>query len=158
MTILLGKDHTQRNVLCSSVDGHAKTKTSLHSCSAVYRDVISHTICARIWCVNLSVGICSWLRTGSEVHYSDVIMGAMASQMTSLTIIYWTVYSSADQRKHRSSVSLPFVQGIHRWPVNSPHKRPVTRKRFPFDDVIMNCMFFSVPMKWALADMGKLNQ
>ena len=27
--------------------------------------------------------------------------------------------------------------GIHRWPVNSPHKCIVTRKMFPFDDVIM---------------------
>ena len=37
----------------------------------------------------------------------------------------------------RSSASLAFVWGIHQWPVNSPHKRPVTRKVFPFDDVIM---------------------
>ena len=42
-----------------------------------------------------------------------------------------------DQRKHQSSASLAFVWGIHRWPVNSPHKWPVTRKMFPFDDVIM---------------------
>ena len=33
--------------------------------------------------------------------------------------------------------------GIHRWPVNSPHKGPVTRKRFPFDDVIMNCTLWT---------------
>ena len=46
-------------------------------------------------------------------------------------------YSGADQRKHQSSASLAFVQGIHRWPVNSPHKWPVTRKMFPLDDVIM---------------------
>ena len=70
-------------------------------------------------------------------HNSDVIMGAMASQITSLTIVYSTVYSDTDQRKHQSSASLAFVQGIHRWPVNSPHKWPVTRKMFPFDDVIM---------------------
>ena len=43
----------------------------------------------------------------------------------------------ADQRKHQSSASLAFVRGIHRWPVNSPHKGPVTQKMFPFDDVIM---------------------
>ena len=43
----------------------------------------------------------------------------------------------ADQRKHQSSASLAFVRGIHRWPVNSPHKWPVTRKMFPFDDVIV---------------------
>ena len=70
-------------------------------------------------------------------HYDDVIMGAMASQITSLTIVYSTVYSGADQRKHQSSASLAFVQGIHRGPVNSPHKWPVMRKMFPFDDVIM---------------------
>ena len=48
-----------------------------------------------------------------------------------------TVYTGADQRKHQSPASLAFVRGIHRSPVNSPHKRPVTRKMSPFDDVIM---------------------
>ena len=64
-------------------------------------------------------------------------MGTIASQITSLTIVYSTVYSGADQSKHQSSASLAFVWGIHRGPVNSPHKWPVTRKMFPFDDVIM---------------------
>ena len=64
-------------------------------------------------------------------------MGVMASQITSLTIIYSTVYSGADQRKHQSSASLAFVRGIHRWPVNSPHKWSIRQKMFPFDDVIM---------------------
>ena len=59
-------------------------------------------------------------------HYTDVIMGAIASQITSLTIVYSIVYSGADQRKHQSSASLAFVRGIHRGPVNSPHKCPVT--------------------------------
>ena len=72
-----------------------------------------------------------------QSHYCDVIMGANASQITSLTVAYSTVYSGADQRKHQSSASLAFVRGIHRRPVNSPHKWPVTRKMFPFDDVIM---------------------
>ena len=49
-----------------------------------------------------------------------------------------TVCSGADQWKHQSSASQAFLRGIHRWPVNSPHKRPVTRIMFPFDDVIMN--------------------
>ena len=65
-------------------------------------------------------------------------MRAIASQITSLTIVYSTVYSDADQRKHQSSVSLAFVRGIHRRPVNSTHKWPVTWKIFPFDDVIMH--------------------
>ena len=64
-------------------------------------------------------------------------MGAMASQITSLTIVYLTVYSGADERKHQSPASLAIVRGIHRRPVNSPHKWPVTPKMFPFDDVIM---------------------
>ena len=64
-------------------------------------------------------------------------MNAMASQSTSVTIVYSTVYSDVDQRNHQSSASLAFVGGINRWPVDSPHKRPVTRKIFPFDDAIM---------------------
>ena len=70
-------------------------------------------------------------------RYNDVIMGMIASQITSLTIVYSIVYSDADQRKHQNSTSLAFVRGIHRGPVNSPYKWPVTRKMFPFDDVIM---------------------
>ena len=72
-----------------------------------------------------------------DSHYCDAIMGTVASQVTSLTIVYTTVYSDADQSKHQSSASLAFLWGIHRGPVNSPHKVPVTRKMFPFDDVIM---------------------
>ena len=84
-------------------------------------------------------------------HYSDIVMGAMVSQITSLTIVYSTVYSGADQKKHQSSASLAFVREIHRWPVNSPHKWSVTRKMFPFDDVIMtrpSCVM------WQMCDMG----
>ena len=62
-------------------------------------------------------------------------MGTIATQITSLTIVYSTVYSDADQRKHQSSASLAFVRGIHRGSLNSPHKWPVTRKMFLFGDV-----------------------
>ena len=68
-----------------------------------------------------------WLDYSSHNHYGDVTMGVIAYQITSLTIVYSSVYSDADQRKrHQSSAAL-----------NSPHKWPVTRKMFPFDDVIM---------------------
>ena len=70
--------------------------------------------------------------------YPDVIMSAIASQITGVAIVYSTFCSGADQRKHPSSASLAFVRGIHRWPVNSARKGPVTRKMFPFDDVIMS--------------------
>ena len=51
--------------------------------------------------------------------------------------LFTQTFIQADQRKHESSASLAFVRGIHRWPVNSPHKWTVTRKMFPFDDVII---------------------
>ena len=87
----------------------------------------------------------SWLLTmhiigakASLTYYIAVIMSSMASQINGVSIDYSVVCSSVDQRKHQSSASLAFVWGIHRWPVNSPYKGPVTRKRFPFDDVVMN--------------------
>ena len=83
-----------------------------------------------------------------SVHYDDVIMSAIASQITSLTIVYSTVCPGADQSKHQSSASLAFVWGIHRRPVNSPHKWPVTRKMFPFDDVIMCFMHAERGLAW----------
>ena len=72
-----------------------------------------------------------------SADYIDVIMSVMASQFTGFSIAYAIVSSGADQRKHQSSASLAFVRGIPRLPVNSSHKGPVTRKVFPFDDVIM---------------------
>ena len=91
-------------------------------------------------------------------------MGEIASLITSLTI----VYSGTDQSKHQSSASLAFVWGIHWGPVNSPHKWPVTRKMFPFDDVIMShdlftrilqdCFTGTGSSEITLMDMGKNNQ
>ena len=89
-------------------------------------------------------------------HCSDVIMTTMASQITRPTIVYSIVYWDADKRKHQSSASLAFVWGIHRGPVNSPHKGPVTRKMFPFDDVIMKheimSAFSIILQRWDGAD------
>ena len=72
-------------------------------------------------------------------HYSDVIMSATASQIIWVLIVYSTVWSGADRRKHQSSASQAFatVRGIHQWPVNSPHKGSVMRNIFPFHDVIL---------------------
>ena len=79
----------------------------------------------------------SWRHCNANKHYWDDIMGLMASLITRLTSDYSIVHSGADQRKHQSSASLAFVRGIRRKPVNSPHKWPVTRKMFQFDDGIM---------------------
>ena len=78
-----------------------------------------------------------------KIHHSAVIIGAMASLITNLTRVYSTVELCADQRKHQSSASLAFVRGFQRRPVNSPHKWPVTRKMFPFDDVIILEVWFT---------------
>ena len=72
-----------------------------------------------VYLTHLNVPSMSYmLRKRKCTYYDDVIMGAIASEITSLTIVYSTVYSGAS-------------------PVNSPHKWPVKRKMFPFDDVIM---------------------
>ena len=84
-------------------------------------------------------------------------MGEIASQVTSLTIVYSTVYSDADQRKHQSSASLAFVRGIHRSPVNSPYKWPVTRKMYPFDDVIMSVLLSILSYSVMLSGLQKLS-
>ena len=90
-------------------------------------------LCKSWWCWQLLP------RHNDSGMQDDVMMSAMAFQITGVQIVYSTVCSVADQRKHQSFASLAFVRGIHRWPVNSPHKGPVTRRKmFPFDDVIMS--------------------
>ena len=92
-------------------------------------------------CTNPST--CDFLFCG--LHYGDIII-------TNLTIVYSTVYFGADQGKYQSSASLVVVRGIHRWPMNTLHKGPVTRKMFPFDDVIISWSFNSAcctpPATW----------
>ena len=88
--------------------------------------------------------------------YCDVIMAAMTSHITSITLVYSIVHSGTDQRKYQSSASLAFVRGIHRRPVNSPHKWPVTRKMFQFDDVIMGYIFRGQHMTWVYSNISYL--
>ena len=73
-------------------------------------------------------------------HYGDVIMSALASQITGVSIVCSADYSGEDQRKHHRSASLAFVMGIRPLPINSPHKGPIRRKIFPFDDVIIGVL------------------
>ena len=78
------------------------------------------------WIVNIMIGNF----VAISRHYSCVIMSGMPSQTTSLTIVYSTVDSGADQRKYQSSASLAFVRGIHQWPVNSRTKSQYRGKCF----------------------------
>ena len=74
----------------------------------------------------------------------------MASLITGVSFIYAVVWSGADDRNHQSSASLVCVQGIHQSPVNSPHKGPVTRKMFPFDNVIVILKYAHGLWRWSL--------
>ena len=100
-----------------------RSSTSLPPCFALYVVLILCNYCYGV--IDLWVLLLKGKKWYLN-HYNDVIMGAIASQITSLTIVYPTVYSGADQRKHQSSASLAFV-----------HKWPETRKIVTFDDVIM---------------------
>ena len=111
---------------------NVKVDSITPSNSWIYDKLFHRLMIAKIHQVIFSVDI-----FGLHLHYNDVMMSTMASQIASVSIVYSTVCSDADQRKHQRSALLAFVRGIHRGPVNSPYKGPVTRKIFPFDDVIM---------------------
>ena len=102
-----------------------------------------------IFCCNMSVYLV-YRMSAQPSHYSDDIMSAMAYQITSLTIAYSTVYSGADQRKYQSSASLAFVRGIHRWPVNSPHKGQLRGKCLH----LMTSSFSPAPQSWLAYPLG----
>ena len=147
------QDHVA--MLCTK-NMRSHTRTRFHEMSVI------DGFCTDCLYYHLNTYRCtSFLRNASmaleQSHYSDVIMTTMASQITSLTIVYSTVYSCANQRKHQSSASLAFVRGIHRGLGTSPHKEPVTRKMFPFDDVIMFNIIDPVPvMLTTMGDISKI--
>ena len=91
--------------------------------------------------------LCIWSRNQFVFVCDYSLQWCHNGQITSLTIVYSIIYSDADQRKHQSYASLSFVCGIHRGPVNSPHKWPVTQKMFLFDDVIK---FENLSTRWKL--------
>ena len=147
-----GTDHHISGFCCNLISPARRTITlALYPLSrAAYAVGISSS--CDLWALNLThCGLVThygdiilgqhWLR----FHYSDAIMGAMASQITGDSIVYSTICPGANQRNHESPASLASVRGIHRWPVNSPHKITVTRKMFPFDDVIMQDVTKSLP-------------
>ena len=90
-----------------------------------------------VWYLNYRCHSKCWcmMQNANISHYSDVIMGTMASHITGLTIVYSTIYSGADQENIKAPRHWP-LRGLHRWLGYSPHKWPVTRKMFSFDDVI----------------------
>ena len=94
----------------------------------------------------------------SFIHYSDVIIHTMAFQITCVSIICSTVYLGADQRKYKNSVSQAFVRGIHRSPMDSTHEGLTTRKMFPFDDIIMECIIVNTEQDNIIITIANSNQ
>ena len=92
-------------------------KLGQHVCKRCEHRLVKHWFQKNWSCVKYNITI-------------TVMMSAMTSQITGVLIVCSVVYSGADQRKHQSSASLAFVRGVHRWPVDSPHKWPVTLKCF----------------------------
>ena len=85
---------------------------------------VKHTRIIIMWVVNIMMSTMSSILEKLNGHYGDVIMGTIAFQITNLTIVYSTVYFGFRSKKHLGFC----VRGIHRGPVNSTHKWPVTRK------------------------------
>ena len=131
--------HSNANVTCNC------NRTIYYHCGlhALFT-ITNDTGTSKLWMAGLlivspvaSIISSSDLKAFHTTHYSDVIMSSMRSKITGAPIVCSTVSSGADQRKHKSSTWLVFVRGIHRWPVDSPHKETVTLILFPFDDVTM---------------------
>ena len=123
----IGKNVSFDKLFFFSIKPRFSIKSSLSFTSGCTKSKWLHTL-ARKHVVPFFLTNTHWL-----FHYPDVIMSAMASQITDVSIVSSTFSSGADQRKHQSSASLAFVRGIQRWPVTSLHKGTVTRKIFPFE-------------------------
>ena len=109
-------------------------------CKKINRPPPIYLLWLKFSCWGMAWSVLVW--SNISLHYLndncfDVIMSAMASQITSVSIAYSTVCSGAGQRKQYNSAPMTFVRGIHRWLADSPNKVPVTQKIFPVDDVIM---------------------
>ena len=124
------------NEYCFNLDW-SLTEFCYQWCNWKYVRIGSDNCIERNWIELNWVSRVLWQWGNFTNHYDDVIMTMLASQITILTVVYSIVYSGVNQRKHQSSASLAFVREIHPGPVNFPHKWPVTRKMFPFDDVII---------------------
>ena len=141
-TLLRDNEWIMSTILANFYSGSSGKKTQNMLITAFLLMISFHKI---ISCNSYIIELCPSLQYASYTyynlyfHYCDVIMSMMASQISGVSIVYSTVCLDADQIKHQSPASLAFVRGIHQWPVNSLHKGPVTRKMFPFDDIIMLC-------------------
>ena len=100
------------------------------------------SMCEYEECHDDSLSCLQWCGESPKLHYSDVIMSMMASQITSVLIVYSTICSGQIKENIKAPCHWPLWGEFasDRWPVNSLHKGPVTQKMFPFDDVMGSFM------------------
>ena len=122
---------------CESALDPTNSRNETHI-NYAWRDQHSHMRWFRL-CIEADKG--QWLQI---IHYNDTMMSAMASQITGVFIVYSTLGLVADQRKNQSPTSLAFFAGNSEVTDEFPTQRPVTRKMFPFDDVIMKYSIYAV--------------
>ena len=134
------------------------------SASDHYSDVTMSAMVSQITGLVSSMSHRASLATARGIHLWNcwtvvcmkcIILYSSGNKITKITtgvsIVCSIVCSGADQREHQCSASLAFVTRIHRSPVYSPHKGPVMRKMFPFDDLIMATLII-----WSHVDRRKV--
>ena len=113
----------------------------------------SYSECGTLSWFRVSTGHQQWINycRWTSPQYSDIIMSAIASHITSISSVCSAICSGTHQRKHQSSAWLSFMRGVQWWLVDSPHKGPVIWEMFPFDDVIM-CFPWRMPSSaWTIS-------
>ena len=141
--------NAQHKITCLLMNRHFWLQQCLCHSHHIDRHILANLPISRDIYLISYIPLCRCVTNSS--HYSDVMMSTMASQITSLTIVYSTVYSRADQWKYQSSASLAFVRGNSPVTGEFPHKGPVTRKMFSFDDVMMSSQNIDTQIIWKVA-------
>ena len=94
-----------------------------------------HDKCVRWWSTRFQITVCRIAISNMSILWCHNERNSVSNHRR-LRLFTQPLVQTQVKEKHQSSAALAFLRGIHRWPVNSPHKGPVTRKMFPFDDVI----------------------
>ena len=106
-----------------------------------------------LWIDNITTAMQSIATKQHISSYNDVIMRALTSQITSLTTVYSTVYSRRRSKKKSKLRVTGLCAGNSPVTGEFPAQRPVTRKMFPFDDVIMLSIVIN-HLTWMDADLS----
>ena len=126
----------------------------LHS-KCLYQHISSNTsfklhTCSNAECLDkdvkcqLSVAQNAFKKGVHLTHVFTKLMSSITSQFTGKSTVCSTICLGEHGGKHQSPRYWPCASGIHQWPMGSPHKGPVTRKAFPYDDVLRRDLCFTL--------------